>query len=166
MLKFINERFARPADLRCDNSPEAGFTLIELMVVLLIIAILLAIAIPTFLGVTSGANDRSAQSNLTNALTEASAIYQNQNQQYPNAVGGYSAAAPEFSWSYAGNCSKATSNCMSVETSADQNILLLADFSPAANGKCWYALVSPSEAPTSSALGGVTLTAPTSAGTY
>ncbi len=34
---------------------EGGFTLIELMVVLLIIAILLAIAIPTFLGVTSSA---------------------------------------------------------------------------------------------------------------
>ena len=48
----------------------SGFTLIELMVVLLIIAILLAIAIPTFLGVTSSANDRATQSNLTNALTE------------------------------------------------------------------------------------------------
>jgi type IV pilus assembly protein PilA len=31
---------------------DAGFTLIELMVVLLIMAILLAIAIPTFLGVS------------------------------------------------------------------------------------------------------------------
>ncbi len=56
---------------------EAGFTLIELMVVLLIIAILLAIAIPTFLGVANSAGDRAAQSNLTNALTEAKALYQN-----------------------------------------------------------------------------------------
>ena len=54
---------------------EAGFTLIELMVVLLIMAILLAIAIPTFLGVKSGAYDRSTQSNLTNALTSAKAGY-------------------------------------------------------------------------------------------
>ena len=38
---------------------DSGFTLIELMVVLLILAILLAIAIPTFLSVTGGANDRS-----------------------------------------------------------------------------------------------------------
>ncbi|HLI57249.1 MAG TPA: prepilin-type N-terminal cleavage/methylation domain-containing protein, partial [Actinomycetota bacterium] len=56
---------------------EAGFTLIELMVVLLIMAILLAIAIPTFLGVKSGAQDRAVQSNLTNALTSAKAGYAN-----------------------------------------------------------------------------------------
>ena len=47
---------------------ERGFTLIELMVVLLIMAVLLAIAIPVFLGVRSNATDRAAQSNLTNAL--------------------------------------------------------------------------------------------------
>ena len=46
---------------------EAGFTLIELMVVVLLIAILIAIAIPTFLGARSRAQDRAAQSNLRNA---------------------------------------------------------------------------------------------------
>lgn len=48
---------------------DEGFTLIELMVVVLIIAILLAIAIPTFLGARNTANARAAQSNLRNALT-------------------------------------------------------------------------------------------------
>jgi type IV pilus assembly protein PilA len=170
MLKFMLERLrdARLEELDGEGAGEAGFTLIELMVVLLIIAILLAIAIPTFLGVTSGANDRATQSNLTNAVTEAAAIYQNGNQVYPNVVGGYTAAAPEFSWSYQGNCSKTTPNCISVETSTDQNILLLAAYSPAANGKCWFVLVSPNEAPTSWAQASTpaTLTAPTSAGTY
>jgi len=52
------------------------------MVVLLILAILLAIAIPTFLGVTKTANDRAAQSNLNTALTNAKAIYQTQGQSY------------------------------------------------------------------------------------
>jgi type IV pilus assembly protein PilA len=45
------------------------------MVLLLIMAILLAIAIPTFLGVKGGAQDCAAQSNLTNALTSAKALH-------------------------------------------------------------------------------------------
>jgi type IV pilus assembly protein PilA len=48
---------------------DEGFTLIELMVVVLIIAILLAVAIPTFLGARERANARAAQSNLRNVLT-------------------------------------------------------------------------------------------------
>jgi len=53
---------------------EEGFTLIELMVVVLIIAILIAIAIPTFLGAQDRARDRAAQSDLRNAFTAARSI--------------------------------------------------------------------------------------------
>ena len=51
------------------SETEEGFTLIELMVVLLIIAILLAVAIPTFLGARNTANARSPQVYVRNALT-------------------------------------------------------------------------------------------------
>ncbi|HET6771260.1 MAG TPA: prepilin-type N-terminal cleavage/methylation domain-containing protein [Actinomycetota bacterium] len=54
---------------------DKGFTLIELMVVVLIIAILIAIAIPTFLGLRKRAQDRAAQSDLRNGLTAAKAFY-------------------------------------------------------------------------------------------
>lgn len=53
---------------------DEGFTLIELMVVVLIIAILIAIAIPTFLGAQDRARDRGAQSDLRNSLTAAKTL--------------------------------------------------------------------------------------------
>ena len=61
--------------LKSRRDDEEGFTLIELMVVVLIIAILIAIAIPTFLGARERAQDRAAQSNLRNALTAEKTSY-------------------------------------------------------------------------------------------
>ena len=62
-------------NLPIHRDEDKGFTLIELMVVVLIIAILLAIAIPTFLGAQNKAKDRSAQSSARNALTNAKTIF-------------------------------------------------------------------------------------------
>ena len=67
------------------RSQEEGFTLVELMVVVLIIAILLAIAIPTFLGARSRAQNRSTESNLRNALTAEKTVYSD-NQIYVSAT--------------------------------------------------------------------------------
>jgi len=54
---------------------DGGFTLIELMIVVLIIAILVAIAIPTFLGQRTSAEDAAAKSALRNALTTEKAYF-------------------------------------------------------------------------------------------
>src|SRR6478672_9901759 len=74
------------ANLRARREDEEGFTLIELMVVVLIIAILIAIAIPTFLGARSKAQDRAAQSNLRNALTAEKTFYTDSQTYSANAA--------------------------------------------------------------------------------
>jgi type IV pilus assembly protein PilA len=53
---------------------EDGFTLIELMVVVLIIAVLLAIAIPSFLRAQDGAKEKAAQADIRNAVTAAKTL--------------------------------------------------------------------------------------------
>jgi type IV pilus assembly protein PilA len=55
---------------RLGRRDEEGFTLIELMVVVLIIAILMAIAIPTFLSARGNAQAKAAESNIRNAITD------------------------------------------------------------------------------------------------
>jgi type IV pilus assembly protein PilA len=54
---------------------QGGFTMVELAVVVLVIGILIAIAIPTFLGSRNRAYNRAAQADLRTALVGAKAIY-------------------------------------------------------------------------------------------
>ena len=134
-------RDAQNAELEGGGTAEAGFTLIELMVVLLIIAILLAIAIPTFLGVTSSANDRAAQSNLTNGLTEASAVYQSNGQTYSGIQAAVAASAPEFTWEAAATAPTAGSNQLSIgsfdsASATDQQAVVMAALSKTST--CWW----------------------------
>ena len=132
MLHSLKERFDRE---------DEGFTLIELMVVVLIIAILLAIAIPTFLGARNAANARSAQSDLRNALT-AEQTYWTNNQGWdttPAAGTAGSVAATETALNWVSGAAAAVKPGNSVlvsgaDVTANNGVLLIA---AAKDGHCY-----------------------------
>ena len=83
-------------------------------------AILLAIAIPTFLGARNTANARAAQSNLRNALTAEQTYYSNQ-QAFGNTAG-VSTIEPNLQWTDTGPVSASPAQVLvAIDTAATPN---------------------------------------------
>lgn len=66
-------------------SSQRGFTLVELLIVVIILAILAAIIIPQFSAATDDANQSAYDTNISN-IRSAIDLYRQQHQAYPGAV--------------------------------------------------------------------------------
>ena len=83
--------------MKVSNRHDSGFSLVELMVVVLIIAILLAIGVPTFLGARQRAQDRTTQANLTTGV-KAEASYAAANTGFTAVLAELQAEEPSLDW--------------------------------------------------------------------
>lgn len=120
---------------------DSGFTLIELMVTLLILAILLAITIPTFLGVTRSAVGRVAQANANIALLDSQTTFYSIGQSYEpvnTLIKGLNATEKALTFQTAPSTAH---NQISVYVAPDQNGIIMAVQSNIKKD-CWYTIIN------------------------
>ena len=82
--------------MQLKTSRKSGFTLVEIMIVVAIIALLAAIAIPNLLKAKISANDALAKSTLRTLSTASETFATSNNGSYPDAVADLTGATPPY----------------------------------------------------------------------
>ncbi len=109
-----------------------GFTLVEIMVVVLIISVLIAIAVPVFLGSRLRSQDRATQSNLRNALTVGKIVYTDEGDYSSITVAELDALEPSMTFQSAASSG---SKQISFDRVSDTVVVYTA---LSDSEECWY----------------------------
>jgi general secretion pathway protein G len=72
---------------------EKGFTLVELMIVIIILAVLTGIAVPSYMALRNRARESATESEMKNLATSLE-LYQADNEDYPTTAEGLAACSP------------------------------------------------------------------------
>jgi general secretion pathway protein G len=149
------------------NAREDGFTLIELMVVVLIIAVLVSIAVPAMFGAQKGAKSKAAQVNVRSALSAAKTLHAEAEAYWvtsdANTFGLLRAAEPSLGWvatmgapsgstdnvSWASNASE----IVVAVRAATKDCFFIRDGSTGANAGTWFGKLVDTDASTCDADG-------------
>src|SRR5437899_2178431 len=130
---------------------DEGFTIIELMFVVMIIGILIAMAIPTFLGVRTRVRDTSAESSGRNAVLNARILFLDKADYGTVDSTAMANADPSLSFKAPGTASTASKE-VSVNGGTTPSKVWYAAVMSASN-TCWF--IRDSEDPTNAAPAGV-----------
>lgn len=112
---------------------EEGFTLIELMSVILIIGVLILLALPTFLGARQRASDRATQADIRNAFAAERAYYTDTLTYTTNPA---AMTAIEAAITYVNGDTPLATHVAYLHHHAVTNTLFISAMSP--SGTCWY----------------------------
>jgi type IV pilus assembly protein PilA len=156
----MNTKFRQLRERR--QQGDNGFTLIELLVVVVIIGILIAIAIPLYLNYQKGAKNKSAASDVRNAIAVVEQCYNDGDNAYPAEAFSASAGAPATiacGAAGAGTVNASSGNLISVEpkgTPATGYVIIGVAGSPGDKHYCYDSTVGGSVATSATALKGTT----------
>jgi prepilin-type N-terminal cleavage/methylation domain-containing protein len=124
---------------------ERGFTIIELMTVVMIIAVLIAILIPNFLKARRPAQDRQAQSLLREGLTTAAEA--GTDAPEPPDASALATADPALHFVGAATAAQARERSISVATGTSSGTAYLLLASHSSSGRCYAVLARAEAAP-------------------